>query len=286
MRFPLHVCRFIVSNLPITILNYVSLLLHVNTKESTTSTRVIEELSNDDPRDSKLDETFTFLRSVFSLLVYLNISCHFGMFIFSGKLFRREFMQLLESCACVRNCCHLPLAWFSRHSSFSRKTSCESFAVAANGGDRSVALAPSHSQASNGLRRGHSSTTLCISISNSNNNNNAKNNFNGSNGYVESSSRTPSPSPLPSRTSSANAQTLRPAAPSLLVYMPANGPRGARFASNSLSLNLNCSDCAAAAARFDAHNPHSLLAPTASASSCSPGVEQEASSSGLLETDL
>ena len=281
--------RFIVSNLPITILNYVSLLLHVNTKESTTSTRLMEEL-NDNPKDTKLDETFTFLRSLFSLFVYVNISCHFGMFIFSGKLFRREFMLLLESWPCVRNCCRLPLSWMSRHSSFSRKTSCESLAVIANGGgDRAIPLMEGvtcstsvATSQSNGLHRSCNSPSIARHNSHNNNNNNNIDN------------RSHTPSPCRSRNGSANAQMR----PSVLIYVPASGSRAARSVSAVIAPNnLNCSECAAAivtsangsiAGSASRTTTPSLLvpkmSPKISATSTSP--EMDPTSSGLLETDL
>lgn len=311
------ICRFIVSNLPVTALNIMSALLQVNTKESTTATRVFEKLKDDKPKGMKLDETFMFLRSLFSFLVYLNISCHFLMFIFSGKLFRHEFMQLLNSCPFARKCCHVPIAWVSRHSSFSRKTSCESLAVMANGGvgERSIPLLDtttcttsaayscnqSNGSGSGGIHRKFSPSTL---------HNNSSSNFDNCNMRLSPTT----PTPNLSRNSSANSQTMRH--PSVIIYVPASsGSRAARSVSAVLAPNnLNCAECSAAAVAVSdaasasrattifltpketetaASTPaastsaaSTSAASTSTASTSAASTSAASNSNGLLETDL
>ena len=69
---------FIISTLPITILN------------------TLWELAFDHLTDDQ-KATINQLQSVGSCLLYLNITLHFLLFIFSGKIFRRDFVKLFQS---------------------------------------------------------------------------------------------------------------------------------------------------------------------------------------------
>ena len=76
---------FIISTLPITLLN------------------TVWELAADRLTDSHKMIINQF-QSIGSFLLYLNITFHFLLFIFSGKIFRNEFAKMLESISCLSKC--------------------------------------------------------------------------------------------------------------------------------------------------------------------------------------